>query len=330
MGLLGPPLLTIIASGCSGPQSALDPAGPAAQTIARLWWGMFGFSAVVLVLVCGLWIWAMRRKPTRAYESSGEDRRHPWVLAGGILLPLASVSVLLAVGLPAGQHVATLPSAAEPLRINVTARQWWWQFHYPEAGVTTANQLYLPKDRPIEFYGSAEDVIHAFWVPSLGGKIDLIPGRVNRIRLEATKTGVWRGQCAEFCGTGHAHMIFRVHVLAQPDFAAWLQQRQQPVAVAAEHQPAADAFNDQCGHCHAISGVSAGAQASGQFPAPDLSNIGARRLSGSGRRAQEDMSIFEWLQTHPSHKPNAESPGHRASTPQELNAIATWLETLDQ
>lgn len=292
--------------------------------IAWLWWGMFGFFALVLVGVISLWLYAMQRSPDAENASQKSRLPNRWILGGGIILPLASVTVLLAVGIPAGQRVLTLPSTTEALRIEVKAQRWWWEFHYPQAGITTANQLYLPASVPIEIHGTSEDVIHSFWVPSLGGKIDLIPGRVNSIRLQADQPGIMRGQCAEFCGSGHAHMIFRVHVLSQADFDNWQQRRQQAVTVPAEHQPAAEAFRQHCGDCHTITGISNGSGA------PDLSNIGARRLLGSGRRRGEDIGIAEWLQTHPTSVQGTDTPPHQQLAPEHHDAIAAWLETLVQ
>lgn len=283
---------------------------------------MFSFFTLVLVVVVVLWAYAMGRQgdtSSQAVQSAGAKR---WILGGGLILPLVSITVLLIVGIPSGQYILTLPEADAPaLRVNVRAHRWWWEFHYPESGVTTANQLYMPAGAAVEFYVDSDNVIHSFWIPGLGGKIDVIPGRTNRILLQADAPGTLRGQCAEFCGTGHAYMIFPVQVLSTDDFQQWLTRQQQPVSVAAEHQPAAQDFVQHCGDCHAVSGISEGGRA------PDLSNLGDRRLLGTGRQRGQTLSILEWLQTHPARAEH--TPDHTQIAPDRQTAIAHWLETLN-
>lgn len=309
---------------CAGPQSALDPAGPAAEIIAWLWWGMLSFFTLVFVAVVGLWLYAMRRHPSSAITHAQAVRStNRWVLAGGLALPLFSISVLLATGIPAGQRILTLPAdTVAPLRVDVHARRWWWDFHYPDTGITIANELTVPAGTPIDLRVHSDNVIHSFWVPSLGGKIDVVPGRVNRLRLQANQSGTLRGQCAEFCGTGHAHMVFEVQVLERDDFARWQQQRRENVVVVAEHRRGADSFVQHCGDCHAVRGLSNGSSA------PDLSNIGARRLMGAGQRDGRKVSVGQWLEAHPQGLQSDDTPHHSRIGPDHLAEIAAWLETL--
>lgn len=187
---------------------------------------MFSFFSLVLVVVLGLWLYAMKRDPGEVSTAEATRSTNRWVLGGGLILPFISITVLLATGIPAGQHILTLPNASTaPLRVDVHAHQWWWEFHYPDTGITTADELTLPVNTPVDIRVHSDNVIHSFWVPRLGGKIDVVPGRVNRIRLQATEPGPLRGQCAEFCGTGHAHMVFQVKVLSENDFALWQQHQ---------------------------------------------------------------------------------------------------------
>lgn len=309
---------------CRGPQSALEPAGPAAEIIVWLWWGMFGFFSLVLVAVVGLWLYAMRRHPTAVSKTDAARSTRRWIIGGGLTLPLISITVLLATGIPAGQHILTLPNdRVAPLRVEVTAHRWWWEFHYPATGITTANEFSVPVNTPIDIRVRSDNVIHSFWVPRLGGKIDVVPGRVNALRLQADDTGTLRGQCAEFCGTGHAHMVFQVKVLDEDAFDRWQQHQQQDVTVPAEHQAAAGSFVSYCGQCHRVRGISAGGGA------PDLSNIGARRLMGAGPRDGTKVSILHWLQTHPAGVMSDDAPSHSGLVPDQLANIAAWLETLD-
>jgi cytochrome c oxidase subunit 2 len=232
-------------AGCSGPFSTLDPAGPAARSVAGLWWGMLAFATLVLVVLAGLWLYAMHRAPGSADANTDIDtdansapdtdanaaqmrRIHQrWIIGGGLVLPVASIVVLLTFGIPIGHRMLPLaPAEGEAVRIDVTGHQWWWQVQYPATGISLENELHIPVGVPVDIYLTSADVIHSFWVPRLGGKLDAIPGRINILRLVADRPGVYRGQCAEFCGLQHAHMQFRLHAHRPEDFAIWLQEAQ--------------------------------------------------------------------------------------------------------
>lgn len=309
-------------AGCSGPQSILDPAGPSALIISWLWWGMFAFFTLVWLVVVCLWIYASRRQNEAPDSQRARLIHRRWIIGGGIILPLTSVTVLLVLGIPAGQRVLLSNTDKAPMRVEVVGHRWWWEIRYPDASVVTANQFYLPVERPVDVYVTTEDVIHSFWVPRLAGKIDLIPGRVNHIRLQASSMGTMRGQCAEFCGAGHAHMLLNVEVLAPAEFNAWLQRRQQDVEVPAEHSAGAAAFVEHCGHCHSVSGVTTGDSA------PDLSDVGNRRLLGAGLQVEQRRSVSSWLATHPTWFEGVKTPDHRKLAPERRSEIAAWLETL--
>lgn len=317
------PILSILLSACAGPQSALDPAGPAANTIAGLWWGMLGFFSLVLCVVVSLWIYASRRKPQIVDEAQQQRIHRRWIIGGGIILPLSTVLVLLTFGIPAGQQILPLPVVDEDaLQVEVTGHRWWWQVRYPSGEVITANEFYLPLNQPVDVQLTTADVIHSFWIPRLNGKIDLVPGRTHTQRLRASRAGPMRGQCAEFCGSGHAHMVLQVQVLPAAEFEAWLQARSQPVAVAAEHAEAAQAFAEHCGDCHRIAGVSDGAGA------PDLTHVGSRRLLGVTQHHQQRISVLQWLRSHPTFLEGGSTPDHRLIAAHKHPKIAAWLETL--
>lgn len=213
-------------AGCSGPQSMIDPAGPAAQAVAALWWWMAGFSAIVLALVCAIWLYAMRRAPRGRTPQQERRIASRWIIGGGIVLPMTSIIVLLAFGIPIGQRLLPGDTGPEPLRIEAIAHQWWWEIRYPGVEESFVNEFRLPVDRPVDVHASSRDVIHSFWIPSLGGKIDAIPGRIHVIRLEATRAGRLRGACAEFCGLEHARMTLDVHAMPTDEFDRWLGERQ--------------------------------------------------------------------------------------------------------
>lgn len=223
--LVAAPLLT----GCSGPYSILDPAGPSAQQVTPLWWGMFTVATLVTALVAAIWCRGVARQAEQLNDAEERRVRDRWIWAGGIALPTVSVVVLLAFGIPAAHRMLPLPDAERPaLRIDVDARRWYWQVRYPDHGITLIDEIHIPVDTPVDFHISSSDVIHGFWVPRLGGKLDAIPGRVNVLRLEAESPGMYGGRCAEFCGVGHAHMPFRLIAHSAADFDSWLASRQAP------------------------------------------------------------------------------------------------------
>jgi cytochrome c oxidase subunit II len=212
-------------AGCSGPYSALDPAGPAARTTALMWWGLFSYFSLVLVVVIALFLYALRRDPDKAEarETGRVERR--WLVGGGLVLPSASIAVILALGIPMGHSLLPLPppDGQQVVRIDVTGRQWHWEIHYPGTSLHLVDELHIPAGLPVDVHLRSADVIHSFWVPRLAHKLDAIPGHVNVLRLVADEPGSYRGQCAEFCGLGHAHMDFVVHAHTPEDFYRWLE-----------------------------------------------------------------------------------------------------------
>lgn len=207
----------------------LDPAGPSASAIAAVWWWMLGVAAVVLLGVVGVWLLAIRRARGRLALPAHDDAMRSsqrWIVGGGILLPSLTITALLVWGSPAGLHQVPWPADAgqdtAPLRVDATGQQWWWSLHYPGSGVRLRNELRLPVGRPVDIHVGSADVIHSFWVPRLGGKIDAIPGRTNVVRLQADQAGRFRGQCAEFCGQDHAHMVMTVIAMPAAEFDTWL------------------------------------------------------------------------------------------------------------
>lgn len=232
--------------GCSGIQSTLDPAGPAAAAVAWLWWAMLAVSTVVTAAVVALWLYAMRggdRPPLTDRQAHHVERR--WLIGGGLLLPATAIALLLAFGIPMGHRMLPLPLAEPPLRIDVIGHQWWWEIRYPDSGVALVNELHLPAGVPVDIHASSADVVHSFWVPRLGGKMDMIPGRTNILRIQADQPGHYRGQCAEFCGTLHARMVLQVQAHTPEDFAAWLAGRQAPADSDQPPQPGEEASADE-------------------------------------------------------------------------------------
>ncbi len=184
---------------------------------------MFALLGTIMVVVVILWFRAMLRQP-RADEGQRPDRVHRWwLVGGGLVLPISAMTLIMMVGVPLGQRMLPLPvPGGEPLKIEVTAHQWWWDVYYPATGNSLRNVIHIPAGQPVDLHLTSADVVHSFWVPRLGGKLDMIPGRTNVLRLAADEPGTYRGACAEFCGLNHAHMKFEVIALSESQWQQWL------------------------------------------------------------------------------------------------------------
>ena len=310
-------------SACEGPLSALNPASPMARQVANVWWGMFAFATLVLVVVSAIWIYALARKPRETSEKEALAINRRWVIGGGIVLPSLSIIVLLIFGIPTGRSMMPLPVEGEqPLKVEVTGHQWWWEVHYPDSGVTTANQLIIPAGRLVDVHVTSADVIHSFWIPRLGGKMDMVPGRTNVIRIEAGHAGIFHGQCSEFCGLQHTHM--KLHVEAQPaeQFSAWIAARENFTYEQRAPGEAGQVFDERCGQCHRVSGISEGNRA------PDLTDLATRPSLGAGVIDNDHEGLRRWLREHKTLKFGNAMPTHDDVPPETLDQIADWLETL--
>ncbi|WP_245861392.1 cytochrome c oxidase subunit II [Arsukibacterium tuosuense] len=221
-----PAILLLSLNGCSAPFSSLDPQGPAAADVALLWWLMFGFFSLVLLIVVLLWHYAIKRRAPDQPVTGVSG----WIIWGGLALPVLSIAILLIIGIPIGQRMMPLQDD-NAIQIKVTGHQWYWQVEYPGYNWRLTDELHIPVNTVVHLHLTSADVIHSFWVPRLGVKLDMLPGRTNVLRLEASTAGVYRGQCAEYCGLGHAHMQFTVTAHQPEDFANLLAQ--QTVASAA-------------------------------------------------------------------------------------------------
>ncbi|WP_211103946.1 cytochrome c oxidase subunit II [Skermanella pratensis] len=226
-------------AGCGGPFSTLDPAGPAAQSIATLWWVMLAGSVVLFALVMVLFGFAFLRR----HPSWNSDRPvgQALVLWGGLVMPVAVLSALLGYALFMGERLVPRPDDGV-LRVEAHARQWQWEFAYPDTpgALGTIDILHIPAGRPVDIHVTSADVIHSFWAPRLGGKIDAIPGHTNVIRLVADRPGTYHGKCSEFCGTGHTVMGFTVEAHDAAAYSARLADPQGQTRRTAPQDTASD------------------------------------------------------------------------------------------
>jgi cytochrome c oxidase subunit II len=309
-------------SACGGPQSALEPAGRDAAHIADLFDVMTVGALVVWAAVVAIAIYTIR-----AGESHSHVSANLLIIGGGVVAPTIVLGALIVYGMPLVPTLLT-PGSDAGFTIQVTAKQWWWRVRYltPDGAIETANELRLPVGARVDVALASPDVIHSFWVPSLAGKMDMIPGRLTRLALEPTRTGTFRGTCAEYCGASHALMAFSVVVMEPEAFRAWLEAQRRPA------QPPADArvvrgeaafMANGCAACHTIRGTPA-AGAIG----PDLTHVGSRRRIGAETLPNDPEALVMWIGRTDEVKPGVHMPAFRALGIDDLSALAAYLGDL--
>lgn len=276
---------------------------------------MTGAGAAIWLIVMGFALYAVigRNRPTT------ERFAERFIFFGGVLLPTIALAGLLVVGL------RLLPSwssdQAPDLRVHVSAEQFWWRITYETSDgrrIESANEVHLPAHSVVEFVITSPDVIHSFWIPALGGKMDAIPGRTNVLRLTPTRPGTYRGVCAEYCGLSHALMAFVVRVDPPGDFAAWLEAEARPATV-----PAAPFRQAGCAACHTIRGV----MEQGRI-GPDLTHLASRHTIGAGTLPMSSADLRDWLRATEAIKPDVHMPAYAMLPDAELDALVTALMEL--
>lgn len=305
------------------PPPALDPAGPFAGPLNTLAWVLFAMAGAVLLLVLvalGVALFGPRRWRARL---GGE--KLIWI--GGLAFPIVVLSALLIYGLGLTSHLKAEGAPGE-MRVRVTGEMWWWRVAYLDAAgavaVTDANEVHIPVGRPVVFELESADVIHSFWVPRLAGKVDMIPGRRNLMRLQADAPGVYGGQCAEYCGGPHALMGLVVVAHEPADFEAWRARRAAPAATASLSHPGVAVFDRAgCGACHTVAGT-----AFNGLAGPDLSHVGSRRTLGAGILPNNQGTLAGWISDSQAIKPGNRMPAYPVLTGQELRDVSAWLESL--
>jgi cytochrome c oxidase subunit 2 len=306
-------------SACSGPQSAFVTAGEDAAHIAQLFNVMTVGAIVIWLAVVAIAVYTIRVGETHSPRAASL-----LILGGGVVAPTLVLGALLAYGMPLVPTVLTA-GAEGGLSIHVTGKQWWWRIQYrtPDGVIETANELRLPVGERVELVLASPDVIHSFWVPSLAGKMDMIPGRVTRIALEPTRTGTFRGACAEYCGASHALMAFAVVVMDPQAFGAWLESQARPALPPADplavRGEAAFVANG-CTACHTIRGTAA-VGAIG----PDLTHVGSRGRIAAETLPNDHDARVRWIGQTESVKPGALMPPFRGLDPADRSALAAYL-----
>ena len=302
-------------------QSVLHPAGPDAAIISQLNWVMTAGGTAVFLLVMGLLAVALKRRP-------GPVRPLRWIALAGVAFPVSVLTVLLAFS--TWRSAQLVPqSSSDALQIAVTGKMWWWEVRYRNArgeDVVLANEIHIPAGRRVYLGLSTTDVIHSLWIPALAGKVDMIPGRMTGLALKADRPGVYRAQCAEYCGEQHAKMALHVVAHEPAQFDAWLAAQSRPAALPTDAFLARgrQAFLDQrCGACHTIRGVTGTASLG-----PDLTHVGSRMHIAAGTLRNHRGTLGGWIADPQAIKPGARMPATSGMDGDTLRALASYLEHL--
>ena len=314
----------LLAAGCNSDQAITNPATSQAQQIDTLWWAMFAGAMVVFAAVLFLLVLAYIRRR----KEPDHDERGPYmvVIGGGFVAPVVLLAILFGFVVHVMPAVSTPSHGSTKQTVVVIAHDWFWEVRYPGTGVVTANEIHLPAGTPVEVAVRSADVIHSFWVPRLNRKIDTIPGRTNRIMIDAPTPGVYRGQCSEFCGVGHALMAFDVIVQPPAAFRAWLagQERTAAAQVSGAAASGMQVFQAAgCGSCHMIRGTSATGDVG-----PDLTHVGSRSTLAALTLSNTPRNLFDWITNPQRFKPGAKMPGFASLPAVKRRQLVAYLESL--
>jgi cytochrome c oxidase subunit II len=306
---------------CGETQSALAPHGPAARDIALLTWLLTGMATVVLATVVAA-TWIAVRGPDRWRGRIAQTRT---IVIGGLAFPVVVLTALLAYGLWLMRVQAAVPSQA-PVGIEVVGEQWWWRIRYASADgrtIESANEIRLPVGRDISLTLRSADVIHSIWIPSLAGKMDMIPGRVTTLRLKADRPGIYRGACAEYCGGPHALMALHAVAMSAQEFERRLGVRQAPALDDVQSRGAKLFERAGCGGCHAVDGT----QARGSI-GPNLTDLGSRPSIGAGLMPMTQNNLIGFIRHGQHLKPGNKMPPFAVFSETQLTDLAAYLAAL--
>jgi cytochrome c oxidase subunit 2 len=312
----------------ASPPHMFDPVSTPAFMIRELAFFTMGIAGAIFVVVGGLIVFAIARFRQRP----GQPDREPPQVYGSTRIELAWTVVpfliVVVLFLVTARYIWGIERRTPPpgaLEITVVGHQWWWEVRYPKLGVVTANELHVPiASTPTFITLESADVIHSFWVPQLSGKMDVIPGKVNRVWIEPVAAGVYLGQCAEYCGLEHALMLLTVVVHPAEEFDRWAAAQRAPARDDPAEQPGRELFASlACINCHTIRGT----PANGVF-GPDLTHLMSRRTIGAGAVSNTPAELRRWVDDPSAIKPGALMPAMKLSR-DEVDRLTSYLVTLE-
>jgi cytochrome c oxidase subunit 2 len=311
------------------PTNIFAPLSTPAESIFGLSMFVLATVAMIFIFVFALFAYVV----IRFRNKSGDDRSEPAQVYGSTQVELAwtviPVLIVIALFLASARVIASVQNSMRPpgtLEVIVTGHQYWWEYRYPALNIVTANELHVPVSDPAHPAPTfltllSADTDHSFWVPRLGGKTDLIPNHPNQMWFDPRETGLFLGQCAQYCGTQHAKMLLRVYVDTREGFDRWVHQQQQ----SAESGSTAGQRifeSTACVNCHTISGTAA----AGKF-GPDLTHLMSRESIAAGAAANTREMLSLWIKSPDALKPGSKMPAMGLSDP-DIDAITAYLETL--
>lgn len=309
-----------VLAGCGN--GALRPAGREASKVATVWWLMFSVAGVIFAGVLVVLVVSLRSSPRGDSGWAGSRL----VVVGGVVVPAVVLVFLLGLTIWSGDDLRR-EGIDGAIPIEVTGHQYWWDVRYPDHDVRTANEIHVPVGQEVVLELRSEDVIHSVWIPRLAGKIDLVPGRVNRMTMRADEAGTFRGRCAEFCGLQHARMRLEVIAHEPEDFERWARRSAEPEPTPPTDEAAFEGWqafmSAACSYCHAIKGT----PALSEF-GPDLTNLASRRTLAAGLLPNERGTLAGWILDPQQAKPGNHMPATQLE-PDQLNALLDYLETLE-
>jgi cytochrome c oxidase subunit II len=330
-GRCWPVLICLLAAGCDNWQSALQTRGASAMSLKHLIIFIVAVCSIVWALVMVamiLALWRRRDEPRQSVELSPERERR----IGRIVTSCVAITTVIIAAFTLASFMTTRAlsvAATDDLTIRIRGYQWWWSADYidpdPSRGFQTANEIHIPRGRNVRLLLEGEDVIHSFWVPSLAGKQDLIPGRLNEITIRAEQSGIYRGQCAEFCGLQHAHMSVFVIADEPSAFDQWADRQRASAQQTPDQEISSgrDTFMAKpCAGCHTIRGTDANGSTG-----PDLTHVGSRQYIAAGLFETTRGSLAAWIADPQTLKPGNNMP-LVPLTPQELHAVSAYLASL--
>ena len=327
-------VLALVGTACESdaPQDFINnQKGPVAREADQLWDITFAIAVAIFFIVELLLVYTIvrfRAKPGReAKQFHGNTKVE-------VLLTVIPALILAGLAVPTVRTIFDLAERPDnALEIDVTARQFWWEYEYTESDqfgisqpIVTANEMHIPIDTPVYLTLEGDDVIHSFWVPFLAGKQDVVPGRTNQLTIQADEPGMYKGQCTEYCGLSHANMRIRVYAHTQEDFDAWLSDQQEDGADPSDSlaQEGEDEFmNGTCINCHAVQGTDAAARVG-----PDLTHFGSRQTFAGAMFENNTANLRAWLDDPPAVKPGSKMPDYGLSADQ-IDALIAYLQSLE-
>jgi cytochrome c oxidase subunit 2 len=313
------------------PTNIFAPVSTPAQSIFDLSLFVLSVTAAIFLVVFGLLAYAAikyRKRPAHEGREPAQVYGSTQVELAWTVIPVLIVVVLF---LTAARVIASIQNAAKPanaLEVTVIGHQFWWEYRYPSLKVVTANELHIPVSDPANPTPTfltllSADTDHSFWVPRLAGKTDLIPNHPNSTWVDPHETGIFLGQCAQYCGTQHAKMLLRVYVQTRDEFDRWVQEQIRPAQVGNTVSEGQRIFErTACINCHAAAGTAA----NGLF-GPDLTHLMSRDTIGSGAAPNTHDNLRRWIQDPSFIKPGSKMPAMGLSDA-EVNAVTAYLETL--